>query len=131
MEHTATWAQNTVVFSVEPSGITFNFSQEPLLPDWDMQEAALAQLETAYGLEISYPESESTILMLFGVSTEEILNGKSLYFEWSPPLPELASEVQDIEQSLSKELKGLVELFQNGYLTAEEFTSAKAKILGV
>ena len=131
MNHKATWAQNAVVFSVNPSGITFSFFQEPLLPDWTMQEAALAQLETAYGLEISYPEAESSILSLFGVSMEEIDNGKSLYFEWSPPLPELASKVQDARGSLSKELRDLVELFQNGYLTSEEFTTAKEKILGL
>jgi len=135
MNHKATWPQNAVTFNFDVNDVaslSWSFDKEPFILDFEMQEAALAQLQKAYGFEVHYPDTEHRILTMLGSSPEEIENGRELFFSWSPPLPEpkkTTAQSETKQSGLSSELAVVAELFQNGLLTEEEFRIAKIKIL--
>lgn len=134
MKHTATWGQNSAVYQLNPNkkdDISFRFAQEPSLMDFEMQEAALAQLQSAYGLEVSFPDTEQQILAMMGISPDNNQDEKTLFFDWSPPLPETTKSDSKTMPEKDRFVDGLTviaELFQKGLLTEEEFTLAKTKL---
>jgi hypothetical protein len=137
MKHTATWRQNSVVYQLNPNNpadISFSFLQEPSFTDFEMQEAALAQLQKAYGLEVAFPDTEQHILAIMGIPPDNNPDEMSLFFDWSPPLPETStSETQTTTETNTfiDGLTAIADLFQKGLLTAEEFKLAKAKLFEV
>jgi hypothetical protein len=134
MKHTATWGQNSAVYQLNPNNkddISIRFVQEPSLTDFEMQEAALAQLQKAYGLEVSFPDTEQQILAMMGISPDNNPDGKTLFFDWSPPLPETSKSDSKTMPETDRFVDGLTViagLFQKGLLTEEEFALAKTKL---
>ncbi len=88
IRHKATWPQNSVMFLIKKSG-TISFSTKSPLQfgDDSMLEAALAQLECAYHLRVSYPNAEDEVMSFWSSFSSEIQAGSKIYFDWSPPLP--------------------------------------------
>ena len=135
MQHTATWRQNSAVYQLNPNNpaeISFSFFQEPSFADFEMQEAALAQLQKAYGLEVSFPDTEQHILAIMGMGPDNNPDEIILFFDWSPPLPEISVTESQTTTETSTFIDGLTaiaDLYQKGLLTAEEFKLAKTKLL--
>lgn len=90
--HRATWRTNGVTIEISTDGPTLRFDSEPD-PYFDQiyAEAALAQMEAAYGMDPSFPNAEKTLISLFapksdadeGVEHTDV----RLVFYWDPPLP--------------------------------------------
>jgi hypothetical protein len=96
--HKATWGSAWAVFFINSEGVSWNQSRRDFNAiDSLFLEAAMAQLQQAYHLSISYPEAENRI-MDWMRGTQEILKEQNPdtpdipddavpAFEWSPLLP--------------------------------------------
>ena len=81
-----------MTIEISTDGPTLRFDSEPD-PYFDQiyAEAALAQMEAAYGMDPSFPNAEKTLISLFapksdadeGVEHTDV----RLVFYWDPPLP--------------------------------------------
>lgn len=88
IRHHASWPQNGVTFFIKPDGVGWNYDAQPVLMDDSMCEAALAQLEEAYHMNISFPDSEERVMSFWReVSDGELSDSARLGFDWKPPLP--------------------------------------------
>ena len=93
--HRASWHGNSATFCVNPEGISWSLDEpeRTYMLDGVFIEASLAQLERAYELNVSYPESEkgiiNTIRALAQITNpkHEIPLDTIFDFEWEPPLP--------------------------------------------
>lgn len=98
ISHTAKWNSAWATFFINSDGVSWNQSHRDFNSiDNLFLEAALAQLERAYHLNISFPQAETRIMdWLRGV--QEIVKKQSPEapdipddavpaFDWSPPLP--------------------------------------------
>lgn len=98
ISHTAKWNSAWATFFINSDGVSWNQSHRDFnsLDDLFLY-AALAQLERAYHLNISFPDAETRIMdWLRGVqeiakkqnpATPDIPNDAVPAFEWSPLLP--------------------------------------------
>jgi hypothetical protein len=90
--HHAKWGKNGVTVELSTDGPTWRFDSEPD-PYFDQlyAEAALAQMESAYGLDPSFPEAEKTLISLFASKPGESEGLDHTQFQlelnWDPPLP--------------------------------------------
>ena len=86
--HHAAWGTNGVTFFVRPEGVSFSYDREY---NWMMDDmntnAALAQLERAYHLNITFPEAEETIMSMWRDAGANISASMKPDFRWTPPLP--------------------------------------------
>ena len=88
IRHHASWTSNGATFFIKPDGVSFSYDAEPDFMDEPMCESALAQLEEAYHMNISFPDAEEPILSFWRENSEdEMPNNARLYFDWKPALP--------------------------------------------
>ena len=89
--HHAQWGNNGCSFDLTGESPTWRFDENPKNHfDHMYAEAALAQMEKAYGRSVSFPQAEESLLSLltfpYKTSSEET-NELQLAFKWDPPLP--------------------------------------------
>jgi len=96
--HKATWGSAWAVFFINSEGVTWSQSRRDFNAiDSLFLEAAMAQLEQAYHLSVSYPEAENRI-MDWMTGIQEIVKKQNSdtpnspddavpAFDWDPPLP--------------------------------------------
>ena len=71
-----------------PEGISWSHDNESLtMFDGILVEAALAQLERAYHLNVSFPRSEEMHMDFLRGLDPSIPADAKPYFDWKPPLP--------------------------------------------
>jgi hypothetical protein len=85
--HTATWPQNSVRISITKSGLSFSPSRPFQMMDETMCEAAIAQLERAYHLAVSYPDAEKAVLSFWSSVSSDVDDDAKIDFNWQPALP--------------------------------------------
>jgi hypothetical protein len=98
ISHTAKWNTGWATFFINSDGVSWNQSHRDFGGlDQNFLEAAMAQLERAYHLNVSYPQAEKIIMdWMRGVQKiwkehnpehVDIPDGSVPWFDWSPPLP--------------------------------------------
>jgi hypothetical protein len=85
--HTATWPQNSVRISITKSGLSYSPGRPFQMMDETMCEAAIAQIERAYHLAVSYPDAEKTVLSFWSSVSSDIGADAKIDFNWQPGLP--------------------------------------------
>ena len=87
-QHLADWGHNAAMFYLNPDGVSWSYKNEfNFMFDETATNAALAQLERAYHMNVSYPDAEEQMLAPWRVVSEEISEGAVPFFDWQPPLP--------------------------------------------
>ena len=86
--HTARWNGNAATFFINSDGVSWSYdtAPNPLIDDTNT-EAALAQLQRAYHLAVTYPDAEERIMSLWRALGAEVSDSMRPYFNWKPPLP--------------------------------------------
>lgn len=87
IRHHADWGANGATFFVNPDGISWSYDKEHTIWDDSGLEAALAQLERAYHLNVSYPDAEDSYMAMPRMLDKTIPADAKPFFDWKPPLP--------------------------------------------
>ena len=88
--HHSSWGNNGATFSVDVDRVTWTYDKPPHLMDDRPCHAALAQLQKAYRLSISYPDAEEQEMSYYRgmhYKSGPISKSTVLDYDWQPPLP--------------------------------------------
>ena len=88
IQHLADWGHNGAMFFVNADGVSWSYKKECRHNDETLTQAAKAQLERAYHMNVTYPDAEERVIAYWrAVSDEQIPAGTVPHFDWQPPLP--------------------------------------------
>jgi hypothetical protein len=88
IQHLADWGQNAAMFYINPDGVSWSYKKEMnFMFDETATNAALAQLQRAYHMSVSYPDAEEQMLAPWRTVSDEMPEGALPDFNWQPPLP--------------------------------------------
>ena len=86
--HHATLPANGVTFFINPEGVSWNYDKEyNWMFDGQDTDAALAQLERAYHLNVSFPDAEENVMSIYRIANPNLSETTVPYYDWKPPLP--------------------------------------------
>lgn len=88
--HHLSWGNNGATFLVDGDLVTWTYDKPPHLMDERPCEAALAQLQKAYQLSVSFPDAEEQELSYYRgmhFKSGQISNSTILDYDFQPPLP--------------------------------------------